>query len=784
MEHQFMPDFPIVPMRKSDAVDVTFACTQAMNGCLLEKNALSALQSLTSLRKEATSHEFSQSHRDACWKYIEILSQIWSKAQIHLNFVWYDTYLVDDKKPVKYTSSSLDFEKANILYNMACSDMALAASFTKSSSADSLKSAVQIFQQAADAYQKCLDASQISAQNKGDLSPKRLQTLVTMALGCAHLVMHINASTQGKSEAIQLKLAVGAMNQLKPSVEAFKAFYGLGVTYNFISNFVAIKNYAIYCAQSLAAEQCVPKLEYGEQIARLQLAVQALDRAASISYNSASKGALKKMHTELNARLKEATKANNDIYMQSIPDEKALAALPEILAAKPIEMEKLPDIFGSILPANMSSALNEYNSKVGVIMNDTRMVCGTKNSEGEAFCKQVCGNGQIPQDLMNRIAQINSTNVCASISSQLPVVKKMDLETVTLFEKAITSLDSENAEERRLKGQYGYQWVRTPSEQAALNYRKDAEKFRIALKQAQDIDKEIERKYGVINTQMQIAQSAKATPQTNPEEVVKKWKDIEERRRKALNTMEEIYLKNEKDKINVIKGGNGSQAAVLSLLNEFNEPKGQIQQTLFDQDMLIKQNRTTSSIDVAALRNALNSIDEVMKTLEQSFQFHKDAQIKIAEFQRTCNEFQESRQQEAMRMVQQLSNGTIYQQGQQQAQQFTPHQFQIPQQQQQQQYKQYPQQQYQQQSQQQYNPNPYGQQQTQFKTNPYTVDTQQRQNSYAQAPQQNYQQQQPTYGQAPQPYGQQQPQQQYGQYQQPGYQPYQPYGQQGNFPHL
>ncbi|EKE37806.1 hypothetical protein ENUP19_0046G0090 [Entamoeba nuttalli] len=673
MNRQFIPEFPVIPMRKSDPADVTYAFTYALQNCVLEKKAMLALQSLSQLRQQIISVEPSQQLRDVSWKYYQYLNQLSGRVTINLQFTWYDTYLQEDSKPKKFIYSTLDFEKANVMYNMGCCCMALGSSFSKTTDADSLKSAVQSFQQAAGAFQKAGDCAQLCAASSGDLHPRRLQTLTTLALGCAHLIMHINAAAQGKSESLQTKLAAAAANQLIPSVEAFKTFYKITVGFNFLSNFIIIKDYAIYCVQTLAAKGAEEKMEYGEQVKRLKWAMKAMYQACNMAYSSANKDALKKIYTEAKAAYTQAEKNNNNIYMNNLPRRRDLPPITEVLAAKPIELETIENIFDNILPANLSKALNEYNTKAQVILNDSKKVCESKTNEGNRIINSLKGNScDIPQDIIinaNRLKQLNTYN---SICQQIEFITTIDAETTASFEKGITALDSEAAEERRLRGQYPYQWKRTASEMAAYNYRRESEKYRASLKQAKNIDDNMINKFRQFENDIKLLcegniQQLFGTSNINIEQTEVKWKEIIQERQNALENMIKIYEKNEKEKVGIIKGGNGSNQCVINLLKEFDNTKNIIQQSLFKQNNLFREinngNRPAAITGmVQRLRVAINAADEILKTLPQSIQFHRDAKNKIDSFQNECIKFQNQRQQEALSMVRSITGNSQPQQ--------------------------------------------------------------------------------------------------------------------------
>ncbi|KAL7719640.1 programmed cell death 6-interacting protein isoform X1 [Entamoeba marina] len=337
----FIPSFSVLPLKNSDTADLTFALTRALQGATANAATLRAIQNLSATRLQILSSAPSEQLRDMIWNYIKIVKKnfvLQYLLQCHLRGLI--LLQKTDGLPTKLTYNTLDFEYACMLYNLGCCIHAIAGGQTQSSRPDSLKAASHMFQQAADVFQKAADHASMCTSVTGDVSPARLKTLSTYSLGCAHLVMHLNAVIQNKSVQLQLKLASAAYNQLKSSVTALHKMYGLLSTSEVLGGPQCIFCYSSYRLHILASDVSLENLEHGERIKHLKIAMKAADLGVSLSKKSSQKTSFKQLHSNAKTLYNTAIKDNDKIYMKSVPKSKDLPAIPEIIAAKPIPFEE------------------------------------------------------------------------------------------------------------------------------------------------------------------------------------------------------------------------------------------------------------------------------------------------------------------------------------------------------------------------------------------------------------------------------------------------------------
>ncbi|KAL7719544.1 Programmed cell death 6-interacting protein [Entamoeba marina] len=639
MSH-FVPNFSVLPMKKSDTADLTYIVTRALHGSVVSKETQQIIQNLSSFRLQIISHDPSEQLRDMIWKYYNTLHALTPHVSLNISFTWHDTYLKTDGLPTKTTYATIDFEEACMLYNLGCCLHHIAGGQTQSSRPDSLKNAATLFQQAADVFEKAANHASMCTSLTGDVAPNRLKTLVTYSLGCAHLVMYINSVIQNKSQALKLKLSSAAFNQIHSSVVAIHKMYGLLSTSEVLSGMQCVLNYSSYHVHTLAAATALDNLEHGEYIKHLKIAMKAADRGSSLSKMSSQKTSFKQLANTTKTEYNNAVKDNNKIYMKNIPKSKDLPPIPEVQVAKPQPIPEL-NIKLFALDSTSSAALTNYTSSANRIISDTHSLEQSKYNEGSKIMESLMSRAnatQMPQDIANQAAQLKSYNAYNYIQTSFQKIAAFDGETSAAFENGITALDSEAAEDRRLRGQYPYQWKRTNSDVAAFNLRKEVEKFRNALNQAKGIDQNAKRQFvsfgddikEIVNGNAQMWFGSGA----NEQRILQNWNILINKRREIVARLDAIFQQNEKEKMALFNKSNDDSVS-RQLLSRFNNGRQEMQQSLYEQDVLLKEvqnlgiSNTVVADPVVRMKKAIAVAFDIMKTMEQSLQFHNDALNKI-----------------------------------------------------------------------------------------------------------------------------------------------------------
>ena len=658
----FIPDFPTLPMRKSISIDITRTFTTSLHNSLLNKEGASALQSLTRLRNTILTNESSLSYRDACWKYTNYLSHLSAKVPITQTFDWFDTFIIENKKQKQFSSTSIEFEKANVLYNMGCCCYSLANNSCKTTDGDSLKSAVQHFQNAAGAFQKASECATSSGVAKGDLDSNRLSHLVKLALGSAHLVMHINAVLQKKSKGIIGKLASGAQNQLCESVDGLKKFYHLMFGNGWFVEYSIVKNYAIYLCQTFAANDAAEQQQFGVVVTRLKWAMEAADNTVTLFTKTANKATLKALYSEAKAAYNKAQKENDEIYMCSEPSRKDLPILPETLPAKPVELDEVKDVFESLLPKELAQPLMKYNTAAQTIIADSKNVCDQKNMEGNNIIStlKMLQKGA-PQELIMQSERMKQQNVFGQIDNNLRTITTLQNEIDTVMNEADGMLSSEQAEDRRYRQQYSYQWTRQGSEAASAHIRKDGDGLKQALRQGRHYDDEMFNQFNQRKEDIKVLTLGVRDMfniQVDVEFVENQWKELLLEREQGLKEIIEVFEKNEQQKCDVIKTGKGSMQCVEVLLNSFNNAKSIIQNGIYKQEELFSQYqsiaKTNNSCLVDRLKEAAQISNDLLTRSMQSLQFNEDAMKRTREYYQNCKTFKERRHEEVEQTVKEI----------------------------------------------------------------------------------------------------------------------------------
>jgi len=266
-----------------------------------------------------------------------------------LQFVWFDSF-----QPKKSTTQTdLEFERANIVYNLAALE-SLAGMQQDRSSVEGIKLAIGSFQRAAGLFQSlelAKDDDDATRRIKGpltaDLSVEALAMLRLLMLAQAQVCVLEKATKDNLKPSVLAKLAMQASTFYDQALANAKLPVLAGVLdkqWALHLEFHKREHEAwaeFHASRAMKIQADETSVGYGEEIARLRRAGAAVRGASDFcSKNKLPAGLLQAMQNLMRKIQTEETRAvdeNNKIYMSSVPD--SVPALEGSALAKPV----LPD---------------------------------------------------------------------------------------------------------------------------------------------------------------------------------------------------------------------------------------------------------------------------------------------------------------------------------------------------------------------------------------------------------------------------------------------------------
>ncbi|TVU29064.1 hypothetical protein EJB05_20607, partial [Eragrostis curvula] len=257
-----------------------------------------------------------------------------------LTFTWHDAF----KPHLKHSSASLRFEKAALVFNLGAVASNIAAAVDRAT-AGGVKEACAQFQRAAGAFRAVGEMMEGQGESTVDMSPQAAAMLERLMLAQAQECCFERALAAGTSRAACSKVAMQAGLYYK---EAYDALLSPPLHNHFERSWISqiqLKA-ALFNAEACYryAMELHEKTEIGEEVARLQVGLNAIEDAKSakgaprLLYDSASR-----LEQDLKQSFEKAVNENHRIYLMRVPAGKSLAPLPAASLVRPASLSEILD---------------------------------------------------------------------------------------------------------------------------------------------------------------------------------------------------------------------------------------------------------------------------------------------------------------------------------------------------------------------------------------------------------------------------------------------------------
>lgn len=308
---------------------------------------------------------------------------------------------------------SLAYEKASIIFNIAATLSAIAA-IQNRGEAEGRKKAFNYFQAAAGMFQYIND-NFLHAPSQ-DLSRETVKVLTELMLAQAHECFLESSVREKKKDGLVAKLAShtvwvygNIVDELQDAVSR-----GAGIDKSWVTLCQIKHKYYQALAQFHKAATCEAESHYGEQVARLKAGESAAKEASgklctSLISQVQSSGnnvdgtlpadsgtVMQEMTKTLAATCEEkctaATRDNDMIYHDNVPQESILTPIDRLKAVKPTPISDLygpndiskvigPDIFAKLVPLSVHESASMYSEEKAKLLRGESERCDLAKAE-------------------------------------------------------------------------------------------------------------------------------------------------------------------------------------------------------------------------------------------------------------------------------------------------------------------------------------------------------------------------------------------------------------------
>ncbi|KAJ7489516.1 BRO1-like domain-containing protein [Mycena latifolia] len=479
--------------------------------------------------------------RDLLYKYfgqLELLELRFS--EIRVTFPWHDAFTHK-----LTTQTSIAYEKASILFQIASTHSAIASSQNRSSP-EGLKRSFYYFRTCAGML-TYINENFLHAPSK-DLSKEVVKFLVGLILAQATEVFWEKCVEEKKGSALVSKMAWQAATMYTTLCEEVKEFQGQNILDRHWVTLVQIKSK--YLTSQAHFHRSIADTDagtYGDALARLNLAEtlakEALRLCSSFTPTftpatstapssstlpadaASSMLALAKSHLALvSDRRTTANRENDLIYNAILPSQDTLPPIETkatLTVATPIPIQEVygaPDVqktigadfFGRLVPLSVHESASVYSEEKAKLVRGEVERADTAEGEAKSFLDglhvvqglerfrgmlQDSGSAGVPPEVSRwaaDIASIEGRESVASLFSQLEKLKGALRNELDPGDGIARELDTESRDCEMMRVRYEHLWTQAPSAGLTKSIRQDLKAHVVAMEEAARSDAQVQ----------------------------------------------------------------------------------------------------------------------------------------------------------------------------------------------------------------------------------------------------------------------------------------------------
>ncbi|KAA8907826.1 BRO1-like domain-containing protein [Sphaerosporella brunnea] len=508
-----------IPFRQSMPLELSSAVKQYISTKYDQHPDMFAadLAAIDQLRNDAI--HVQEPHQSGIRKLAEYAAQLqWISGKfpidIGADFIWYPALGYNTNKPM--TQNNLQFERANILCNLAALYSQLGTSLRSDISASGLKAACNYY---------CASAGVLKYLHQSVIPELRStppEDMDAMTLACLEQLMLAQAQECFWLKAVQDENKDSVIARLAASVSDYYDTAGefgsksSSIRSEWMHHMNAKHYHFAAAAQYRQAQDCLAKSKYGEEVARLKDSLDAANEALSYRryLNQTIIGDLMGLKDKVTDVLKGAEKDNDMIYMCPVPPP---ASLPRISRASmvsariPKEVSEgtsmLSDtgpysapLFAKLVPFAVHLAATIYVERRDRLVNNT-IVDELENLTAKLHdllqSLNLPGSLQalekplgLPPGILAHAEEVKQQGGVEKLLASIRDIDKLRANNLIMYGEAMKLLLTEAAEDEKLRQRHGTdRWTRNPSQIAAGKIAEQVAEYDRILKSAENTDK-------------------------------------------------------------------------------------------------------------------------------------------------------------------------------------------------------------------------------------------------------------------------------------------------------
>ncbi|GBM16713.1 Programmed cell death 6-interacting protein [Araneus ventricosus] len=515
-----MANFIAIPLKKTSEIDLVKPLKNVFSSfCVAADQPVNydeALNELNKLRMNSTwrtldKHENSLDVMTRYYDQLHFLDAKCPAVEFNIPFKWKDAF---DKGSffmgsASLTLQTLGYEKICILFNIGAMQSQVACSHISDTKNDEgLKLAAKYFQLASGTFQhlKTLACPPIVDEPTPDLRPDTISALQALMLAQAQESFFFKATAGNMKDAVVAKVASRAEELYS---DALKLMQKESVVHLWERDWVSIvagkQAGFLSLAEYYQSLVCKSKKEVGEEIARLQKAIDAMKSAESKGILTSD---FKDYLPRMTHNYDEVKKDNDFIYHARIPDAKSLPPIGKAALAKHLPPgDKLnpnsEDMFSALLPIAVQQAVSAFDLRKMEIVNrekermqsETQMLNGILASLNLPAALEDTSGNALPQSLKDKAQAVKDKGgmeVIQQLLNELPSLHQRNNEILAECERMLKDEEDSDTE---LRSKFGSQWVRTPSAKLNAPLKNNLTKYAQMVSTAHSADGIVKEKY-------------------------------------------------------------------------------------------------------------------------------------------------------------------------------------------------------------------------------------------------------------------------------------------------
>ncbi|KAI8634355.1 pH-response regulator protein palA/RIM20 [Xylariaceae sp. FL1651] len=405
------------------------------------------------------------------------------------DFTWYPALGYNVERPIVH--NNLQFERANIIYNLASLYSQLAINSNRADT-EGLKTAASYFNQSAGVLTHLKNAiiPELRTTPPDDMDEQALDSLIQLQLAQSQECYWQKAVMDGYKDASIAKLAAKVSDYYNLAGET--AMRSDAISSSWIHHMSAKHHHFAAAAQYRAARDCLEKRRYGEEVARLRDAVACVAEGLRESRG----GYLSKVVVEdlnnlkrrVEEDLKRAERDNDVIYLNPVTPKTelkildranmAIARIPPQVAT-PLDYvgdkgEFGPALFTKLVPYSVHLAVSIYEERRDRMVNQNIIaeletlneriheILSSLNLPGsiQAFEKPL----GLPGTLIQHAEEIRQADAINRLQRSFADINKLRTADMIMFEEGRELLQAEEEEDNRMRKRFGTdRWTRPES---------------------------------------------------------------------------------------------------------------------------------------------------------------------------------------------------------------------------------------------------------------------------------------------------------------------------------